>query len=358
MSNKPLFSIILPSYKVESYLEDAVSSILSQSFKDFEIIIVDDASPDSAGVIADSLSEKYSFIKVIHHEKNLGLSEARNSGLLLASGDFVFFMDPDDVISPSLLEEVKKALDKQMSQVVVFGLTEDYYNSENQLCNSVEIVHSDSPLFLSTKEEIRKEMLYLEKDTLLGYAWNKVYSREYLVEHSLSFETVEFIEDIVFNINVFKNLSSLVVLNKPLYHYIKRVNAGLTSRYSPNFYSVHKRRVETLYNSYKEWNMLDRNVYNILGSEYSRYIFSSVQRNCDKKSDLSVKEQKAFIRSVYNEDFFNELIPNADSDSKAVRLMLFLLKKRSVFFTRAVCRLLDIIKNSFPVLFSKIKQER
>lgn len=358
MSNTPFFSIILPSYKVEEYLESAVSSILNQTFSDYEIIIVDDASPDSVGSIADCLCEKYPFIKIIHHQTNLGLSEARNSGFRECSGEFVFFMDPDDVLESTLLEKVKNALENQMSDVVVFGVTEEYYNNKNELCNSVTIKHSDNPLYLNTKEEIRSEMIFLEKNTLLGYAWNKVYRRDYLINEKAEFETVEFIEDITFNIRVFDNLSSLIILSDPLYHYIKRVNAGLTSKYSENFYAVHRKRVEMIFEQYKKWDMLSTDVYNILGSEFARFVFSSAQRNCSKKSNMSRKERLAFIRSVYDDEIYKTLIPKAFSESKSVKIMLALLKKKSVHLTALACRLLYIIKAVFPVFFSKIKQDR
>ena len=222
MSNTPFFSIILPSYKVEKYLEDAVSSILNQTFTDCEIIIVDDASPDRVGEIADSLSGKYPFVKAIHHQTNLGLSEARNSGFRAAIGEFVFFMDPDDIIENNLLETVRSSLDEHPSDVVVFGLIEEYYSNADRLSNSVTVTHENAPLFLETKEDVRKEMILLEKNTLLGYAWNKIYRRDYLLSIGAKFETVEFIEDIDFNLKVFKNLEKLTVLDKPLYRYIKR----------------------------------------------------------------------------------------------------------------------------------------
>ncbi|MBO4339683.1 MAG: glycosyltransferase family 2 protein [Clostridia bacterium] len=356
--SKPFFSIILPSYKVEEYLESAVSSILNQTFNDYEIIIVDDASPDSVGAVADCLCEKHPFIKAVHHQTNLGLSEARNSGLRSASGEFVFFMDPDDVIESNLLETVKLSLDSQPSDVVVFGVIEEYFNNKNQLCNSVTITHAQKPLFLNTKEEVRREMIYLEKNTLLGYAWNKVYRRDYLISNRLEFETVEFIEDIDFNLKVFCDLSSLIILDAPLYHYIKRVNAGLTSKYSESFYAVHRKRVEMLFSQYKNWDMLTDDVYGILASEFARFVFSSAQRNCSKQSGMNDKMRRDFIRSVYGDEIYKVLIPKADSNSKSVKLMLYLLKRKSVHLTALVCRMLYIIKTVFPVFFSKIKQER
>ena len=96
-------SIIIPVYNVEKYLRECLDSILAQSYKDFEIILVDDGSTDSSGNICDEYSMKYENIKVLHKNNN-GLSSARNAGLDIAQGEYILFIDSDDVVSPVMLE--------------------------------------------------------------------------------------------------------------------------------------------------------------------------------------------------------------------------------------------------------------
>ena len=92
---KPYFSIIIPVYKVEKYLNDCVNSVLQQTFKNFEIILVDDGSPDNCPAICDDISKNNENVKVIH-KQNGGLSSARNAGLNEANGEYVIFLDSDD----------------------------------------------------------------------------------------------------------------------------------------------------------------------------------------------------------------------------------------------------------------------
>ena len=92
-------SIIIPVYNVEKYLRECLDSILAQSYKDFEIILADDGSTDSSGNICDEYSMKYENIKVLHKNNN-GLSSARNAGLDIAQGEYILFIDSDDVVSP------------------------------------------------------------------------------------------------------------------------------------------------------------------------------------------------------------------------------------------------------------------
>ena len=96
MNNRPFISVVMPIYNVEKHLEKAIESVLAQTFQNFEIILVDDCSPDSCPQICDAYVSKYKKISVIHHEKNKGLSGARNTGLDVAKGEYIWFMDSDD----------------------------------------------------------------------------------------------------------------------------------------------------------------------------------------------------------------------------------------------------------------------
>lgn len=95
---RPLFTVVMPAYGVEKYLAKAVESIESQTFQEWELIIVEDGSPDKTGSLAEKLKEKDARIRVIHHEQNKGLSEARNTGIQHAAGRYIWFMDPDDTV--------------------------------------------------------------------------------------------------------------------------------------------------------------------------------------------------------------------------------------------------------------------
>ena len=98
-------SVIVPCYKVERYLEKCVDSILSSSFKDYEMILVDDGSPDTTGKLADELAQRNDCIKVIH-QQNGGVVKAREAGVKAAQGEWITFVDPDDTITPNALEDL------------------------------------------------------------------------------------------------------------------------------------------------------------------------------------------------------------------------------------------------------------
>ena len=111
MKEQPFFSIIMPTYGVEKYIKHAIQSIMEQTYSDWEIIVVNDSSPDtSAAAIAGQLAKEDDRIRIVHHEKNRGLSAARNTGIREASGKYIWFMDPDDYVDADVLGKVKALL--------------------------------------------------------------------------------------------------------------------------------------------------------------------------------------------------------------------------------------------------------
>lgn len=118
----PKVSVIVPVYNVEAYLPMCIDSILSQTLSDLELILIDDGSPDHCGTICDDYAAKDSRVKVIH-QKNSGVSAARNAGLAIAQGEYIGFVDPDDYIIPGAYEDLICAVEKKQAQIGIFGFS-------------------------------------------------------------------------------------------------------------------------------------------------------------------------------------------------------------------------------------------
>lgn len=233
---RPLFTVVMPAYGVEKYLAKAVESIESQTFQEWELIIVEDGSPDKTGSLAEKLKEKDARIRVIHHEQNKGLSEARNTGIQHAAGRYIWFMDPDDTVDMDLLQQVADSLEKNRAKLVVFGHLEEYYNEDGSFAYAHEIRPEEK--YFTDIEEIHNYMIRLEQETIYGYAWNKVYDLDYIKENKFRYETVRLIEDIVFNINYCNDIDSMNLLNIAPYHYAKRMTGSLTTKFVPDYVNL------------------------------------------------------------------------------------------------------------------------
>ena len=134
---KSLVSVIVPIYKVEKYLNKCVDSIINQSYKNLEIILVDDGSPDKCGEICDKYAEKDSRVKVIHKE-NGGLSDARNAGIDIAKGDYLLFVDSDDWITSNICEVLIKNANDNLSDIIACNQYESFDGGFHKICESYE----------------------------------------------------------------------------------------------------------------------------------------------------------------------------------------------------------------------------
>ena len=210
----PVFSIIVPVYKTEQYIEKCVTSILNQTYKDFELILIDDGSPDRCPQMCDEYQKLDSRVKVIH-KKNGGVSSARNCGLEIASGMFVWFVDSDDYIEPFSLQQLYEAQKKKEADLYVFNTQQ------------VQSFHTtDINQFF--------EKYYFTY--VLGFGpWNKLYRREIIQKNHLKFDEQETIgEDLLFNINYYRKIfrggqEKFFFLGRDYYVYVDRVGSAMNS---------------------------------------------------------------------------------------------------------------------------------
>lgn len=212
-----LISVIIPVYKVEQYLNQCIDSIVSQTYKNIEIILVDDGSPDNCPYICDDWKRKDPRVKVIH-KKNGGLSDARNAGLDLASGDFIGFVDSDDWIEPDMYEKLLKVLIDENADISSCGTIDSYDNSERN--RSFPYSVGGSELFL--------KMIY--KDTTFPVStWNKLYRKK--CWETLRFPLGKICEDAFTTYLLVDNANKIVQIPDLLYHYRIRENSIMTSNF-------------------------------------------------------------------------------------------------------------------------------
>ena len=222
----PYFSVIMPVYGVEKYLRDTLDSVLRQTFADFELILVDDCSKDGSGKICDEVAASDGRVRVIHKEKNGGASSARNLGTKSASGKYLYYMDSDDKIDSDIFEKMYSASRDASPTVVMFGAVEEYYDKTGKLYMTNPVSYESKAL--SGKENVAKEVIKIENTTLFGYLWNKIYLKDAVFSSGVTFCDMPLNEDFKFNIDFFRYVDSMVILDDTAYHYAKRDNQSLT----------------------------------------------------------------------------------------------------------------------------------
>lgn len=379
-SHIPLFSIILPTYGVESYIAQALTCLRNQTYFDFEVLVVDDASPDQSVAIAQRFADQDERIRIIHHTDNQGLSAARNSGISFAKGRYITFFDPDDTYEPQLLEKVAESLDRQRAQIILFGHTEDTCNEAGEITQSlaypVPISSSKEPPEESSvgssaipsatsatheyqsPEAFHPMVLTWEKNIHYGYAWNKFYNLAFIKEHRLKFKNNPLIEDLEFNVEAFSCAQTVNVVSEPLYHYAKREQGNLTNKFEPCYFELHQRRIQLLVDQQKAWGLWNDESRAVLGSLYARYIISALERNNDPRAHMLGSDKKAFVGTLYESKLFNELIPYAQASSPFLNAAYRPLRHKSIAGALAIGKTVHVAKQSASGALQKIKAKR
>lgn len=216
----PEISIIVPVYKVEKYIHRCVDSILAQSFTDFELILVDDGSPDNCGVICDAYAASDSRIRVIH-QKNQGQAAARNAGIEAAKGEWILFCDADDCYNQDVLGEYLNSLGrKEQSVLYCFNFYDAWPGGIQK-----EIKYPETELMLFGTDEHLTCLSGRISHKSMGYSiWNKIYSRELLNQFKIRFfersavgNKDDWAEDLTFNLQYCMCVEQICVSEEPVY---------------------------------------------------------------------------------------------------------------------------------------------
>lgn len=217
----PFFSVIVPIYNTEKYLKKCVESVLTQSFKDYELILIDDGSPDECGKICDQYQRNNAKIKV-WHKKNGGLSDARNTGIQYATGEYILFLDSDDFWNDvRFLECVKQEIDCQKCDVLNYHY--QYFNEDK---NEYKIRFSDISKDEFLKLDAEGRFLYLvEQDQFIASACNKAVARNLILSHGIFFEEGITAEDIEWCARIAANSHMMGGCNLNAYCYRQRASS-------------------------------------------------------------------------------------------------------------------------------------
>ena len=236
------FSIIIPAYNAAKALPHLIQSIEKQTYAPHEVLFINDCSTDDTAMILDDLAKDpgHQGWRAYHQPKNSGVSECRNKGIGLASGDYILFIDADDWIEPNLLEKVAFYLQNQKPDVLAFGVFEDYLDQEQSIYYSN--THTLEKRLAGEPVDFAKMIYELERETLYGYPWNKVYRTSLLQENHIQFPAMSFSEDFFFNATVYDHATSAMTIPEVLYHYQNQTGDRLTDRYVPDYFSIQKRR--------------------------------------------------------------------------------------------------------------------
>jgi glycosyltransferases involved in cell wall biogenesis len=217
MKNKPMISVIVPVYNVEKYIKKGIESLLAQSYQNIEIILVDDGSPDNSPAILDQYTKKDSRIKVLH-QKNQGVSTARNNGIKISNGEYILFVDGDDYVGKDYVEFFYKLISQKSADIAV---NYDLFSALNSSHNHHEKEEVESP------EQIIED-IYLGKMNVA--VWNKMYKKSFLEKNNIRFNPkIWYGEGMLFNIECLSSTKKIAVGSRKVYYQVYNQNSAMRS---------------------------------------------------------------------------------------------------------------------------------
>lgn len=343
-------SLIFACYNVSKYLDDLYELLISQSYKEIEIIFVEDYSTDDTRNKLLMLNDPR--VKVILNEKNIGAANSRNRGIEEATGDYIWFPDPDDLFDDKLLPKVGSVISEFNPDVISIGMQERY-EIDGKISYTKNIV-SEFEGFITTN--FNPVLVNLEETFLFGYTNNKFYKKEIIDKYHIKNEHQALKEDFEFNIKVFNMISNFYILNEPLYFYMKRNNGSLTAKFVPDYFSIHMKTLSSFIKLLQVRGELNQNAIELVVNRFIRYTLSAIERNTSPNANLTLKAQKDWIiGSVYNQEQFKLMVNNAYLVSKKQKPIYFLLKYKISSLLVLLGNFVKLVKSKLPILFTKLK---
>lgn len=303
----PLLSVIIPVYNAQDYIANTLSVLLKQEFQDFEVICVNDCSPDGSLEILRRFEREDPRVRCIDLAQNQGPGKARNHAIDGAKGSYITFLDADDEIDGDLYgKAMALALETDADQVV-WGATEEHYDAGNRHVKSVPILPQKQ--LCTTRQQIVSAVTELEKQTLFGYIWNSVYRTSIIKTNNIRLRDALLYEDYFFNLDFIRQTRRLAVLDHGGYHYYKRANTSVTHRFNPNYYDLSYERVESFHRFCQENGMMTPAAVQMLGNKLLRYTLSALARNHHPKAGMDGAARKQWIkRELYERPLYSTLL--------------------------------------------------
>ncbi|MDU1509623.1 MAG: glycosyltransferase [Clostridium butyricum] len=324
--NSIMISIVLPVYNVEKYLDECLESIYNQSFKNFELIIVNDGSTDkSEEIINKYIDKKGDNIKYIKQE-NLGVSEARNNAISYITGKYTLFLDPDDYIESDMLKQLYNEAEKKCSDITICGYNMFY---ELNINNKVKVNYQTSDELIHSNKEIMNRVLNNE---IICFLWNKLFLSENLNKYKIYFEKDRYSQDWFPVFKLMYYAKNIVIINKPLYNYRIRGNSN-----------SHKKSIKKVY----DHNIAIKSISNFIKKENINIDYKLLYKFIITHQFMNLKmciESKTFSTNVYDickidtVKFNKVLFNNKISINEKIKFTAYKLRLLHIYY---------ILKNNF-----------
>lgn len=350
----PRISIIIPAYNIAEYLSRAIDSILSQTFSDFELILVDDGSTDNTGAVCDGYAALDSRVKVIHKE-NGGAPSARNAAMDISTGEYFYFMDGDDYAEPEMLSAMLARADETGAELVIAGFYIDTYDADG-LCFSEIKQLPDA--FYGDMGSFRSAATEMFDKNLLYTVWNKLYSAQRLKSINLRFLDTK-MDDLPFNLDYIRDISSVAVIEKPYYHFLRARSDSETTAYYPYLFEKRQQEHRWMMDIYRHWGLADdAEAQEFLSRRYVERILGCIENVTGSAYKLPRREKIRNVGEMICCENTRESLKYCRPRTMLIRLTLIPIKHKWAYGAYAMGCVMSLARRHFTRAFAYLRSQR
>ena len=351
----PHISIIMPAYNVDRFVRRAVESMQHQTFRSFELLVVDDGSTDRTGQILDGLADRDYRIRVFHNQ-NGGAPAARNFALDRAKGTYVYFMDADDWAEPRMLEDMYTFAEQSRLELVVAGFYIDtYYGNNGEYTTEVK---SRPNGIYPTQQEFRAAAWQMFDQNLLYVPWNKLFRRDRIEELGLRFRPT-FMDDFPYVLDYIRDVERVGNLEQPYYHFIRARAESETARWRHNLYEKREEEHDWMLDLYRHWGLDgDPASMEMIQRRYIERLIGCIENVCNPACELTTKEKIAQIEMMICSDRAQLAVATAQPHSRMMKTMLVPIRAKNARMAYQEGRFISFVKRHNTRVFATLKANR
>ncbi len=344
---------IMPVYNVENFIGKCIESLQAQTLTEWELIAVDDGSPDNSGAICDEYAKADSRITVIHKE-NGGAPSARNTAIPQAKGEYLYFVDSDDWAEPTMFEDMYKKAKENDAQLVVAGYYIDTYYSDTEFYTQEQSLPSRD---FKSQREFREYAHNMFDKNLLYTPWNKLFQRKYIEDNNIRFKNT-FWDDFPFNLDVVRDVERVVLMEEKYYHFMRARADSETAKYRSDMYAKREEEHGWMLNLYAHWSVTSAESREMINRRYIERIVGCIENVTNSACTLSNKEKKQEIENMITSENVRTALKYAQPNSLVMKVMLIPIKLKMTWLTYLEGTVISKVKSGNVKLFAKLKANR
>ncbi|WP_342432776.1 glycosyltransferase family 2 protein [Neobacillus sp. FSL H8-0543] len=341
-------SVIMPVYNSASYLRRSIESVINQSYRNLELIIVDDCSTDNSLEIILQFADVDTRIKVYQNNNNIGPGETRNIGIKNSTGEFIQFIDADDCYDINMIEEMYNNIILTNSDVIICDYDKIIDDDQKRTYSISNLKNKN--VKKHNKNNYDEMLIKLYDANLLFDVWNKIYRVDIIKNNNLFFPRLSLGEDALFNFSYFQCSNSISYIKKVLYNYYD-IKTSLMNNYKEDQFVIQME----IYNSFKNTLVCtsQRSFIEKVGSDFLIEVVYGVINLSNRKCKYNNKEKYKKITAIINNATAKEIVKDGSNPSRSIKVFQVLIKARSkrILFLLIYFNFLRIIQKSS--LFNK-----